>query len=376
MNPDGAPDAASDGSDAGAEPDAAPLCITALFGRYLVRADSALLFDSTVGQRAVLDGAGQPLMDVVGVHDGYAHGCAVLGTAGTAWCWRVTTNGNLVGQLGSGATDTPSTPRTLFEATQVLTGPDQPLENVVAISREEVNGIVDGRASCAVTAAGDLYCWGDLTWLVNNGTTLTSPYAVPITTDGKTLLSGVRQVAVYSGYACAVVEASPSTHELWCWGSNGSGQLGLDDITKRQYPALVTGLDNPSTAVAQSNGAFPTTCALDDSRVRCWGENGVGQTGTGNPLDPTLARTLVTVMDGTPLDDVIDLHGGFAQFCALRGSNTVWCWGRFYEGYASAYGITNIVLLGGTEAGPRYLTSDGMYHIGNTVREPSCGTLP
>jgi hypothetical protein len=83
-------------------------------------------------------------------------------------------------------------------------------------------------------------------------------------------------------------------------------------------------------------------------------------------------------MDGTPLDDVVDLHGGYAQFCARKSSDTVWCWGRFYEGYASAYGITNIVLLGGTDGGaaPRYLTSDGVYHIGNTARAPNCGILP
>lgn len=50
--------------------------------------------------------------------------------------------------------------------------------------------------------------------------------------------------------------------------------------------------------------------------------------------------------------------------------------GWFYQRYASAYPIPNIVKLGGTEAGPRFLTGDGLYHIGDDLREPDCATLP
>jgi alpha-tubulin suppressor-like RCC1 family protein len=115
---------------------------------------------------------------------------------------------------------------------------------------------------------------------------------------------------------------------------------------------------------------------IDDSRVRCWGQNNFGQVGADRPEATVLAPTLVTRMDGEPLDDVASLHGGNAQFCAFTADAAVWCWGYGYERYAAAYGITNIVALGGTEAGPRYLTSDGVYHVGNAAVDPSCGELP
>ncbi len=313
-------------------------------------------------------------MGATEVHDGYRHGCAVLGEeAGTAWCWRVTQNAsNNVGQLGNGTLEANGS---VFRATQVLTGEGQPLENVASISRAEVNGTSDARASCAVTTDGGLHCWGDLTSLVNDGSPLSSPYAIPITTDGSTPLSGVIQVAVYSGYACAVVDGSPS-NQLWCWGQNGRGQLGLGDFLFRRYPTEVVGLDDPARVVAQSYGGYPTTCAIDDSRVRCWGENTAGQTGINSPASPILAPSLVEDMAGDPLTDVVDLHGGYAQFCALRSDQTIWCWGLLHDRYAAAYGPPGIAYLGGTEQGPRYLTSDGVYHIGNATRDPDCGELP
>ncbi|HKE13383.1 MAG TPA: hypothetical protein VKB80_00845 [Kofleriaceae bacterium] len=372
-----------DGADAGDAGDAdggdrPPWgCVQALSGRYLIRGDEdwagALLLVASTSQTAILDAdSGSPLLGVTGVHDGFTHGCAVLGAAQTAWCWRVNASGNFAGQLGNGTTDA-SGP--LYRATQVLTGPGEPLEGVASISRAEINGSSDARASCAVTTSGGLYCWGDLRWLVNGGVALTSPYAVPITTDGATPLSGVLQVAVYAGHACAVVQGDRST-ELRCWGANGSGQLGQGDTTRRQYPTPVAGLDSPSKVVAQSYGGYPTTCAIDDSRVRCWGENRSGQIGANRPDAQIATPILVTTMDGATLEDIQDLHGGNAQFCAFTGDRAVWCWGNQYERYATAYGITNIVALGGTEAGPRYLTSDGVYHIGNTAVQPSCGSLP
>jgi hypothetical protein len=372
--PDGGDDSGADAAppDGSADADSGvDGCVRGLFGRYIVREDGAPLYQSTGGQEPILDPDGDPVVGVTEVHDGYRHGCAVLGAAATAWCWRVAQNlSNNVGQLGNGTLEA-SGP--LYRATQVLTGEGQPLENVASISRAEVNGSVDSRASCAVTTDGGLHCWGEMRWLVNDGTPLSSPYAIPITTNGTAPLSGVIQVAVYAGHACAVVAAEPS-NQLWCWGQNGSGQLGLGDTIFRRYPTQVVGLDDPSRVVAQSYGGYPTTCALDDSRVRCWGENRAGQTGINSAQSPIFAPSLVEDMAGDPLTEVVDLHGGSAQFCALRNDRTIWCWGNRYDRYAAATGLPGIAYLGGTEAGPRYLTSDGVYHI--ATREPNCGELP
>ena len=171
-------------------------CAKNLFGRYLLRTGGEILFESdptSTAQTPVLDAnTGLPLSDVVGVHEGYTHGCAVQGASKTAWCWRTTAAGNSYGQLANGATDTTGP---LFRATQVLTGANAPLTNVVAIS----SGSPDswGLSSCAIVTGGKLYCWGNVRYIANDGSAaLRATYAIPVTTDGVTLLTGVEQVTL------------------------------------------------------------------------------------------------------------------------------------------------------------------------------------
>ena len=98
-----------------------------LVGRYLLRTDGRLLHQADDGtQTPVLDdNTGLPLADVTGAQEADHHGCAVLGTAQTAWCWRTDADGNNHGQLGNGTMDM-SGP--VFRATQVMTAVDQPLD--------------------------------------------------------------------------------------------------------------------------------------------------------------------------------------------------------------------------------------------------------
>ena len=375
-------------------------CAKELHGRYILRTDSALLYESdptATAQTPVLDGAsGLPLLGVTAVQEGNYHGCAVQATTKTAWCWRTAaTYGNKYGQLGNGTTDSLST--NLFQATQVLTAANTPLANVVAISSLEVpfafsDGSYGGGA-CAVTGEGKIYCWGDVTTLVNGGTALTSSYAIPITTDGTTPFTGALQVAINanSGYACAIVQGT-SSKEVWCWGRNQYGFLGLGDETARTYPTKVLGINDATKLVASgpsiglSGWYTSTTCALDGTNVRCWGYNANGETGTGATSNaPLLSPALVTLMGGaTPLGNVVDLHAGidgdWTNVCALTTTNSLFCWGQSFEAYPAAI-ATNVAEVGGTGGYIRYLTADGLYHFGTannhagTTRMPNCGPL-
>ncbi len=372
-------------------------CVKELVGRYILRTDGALVYEddppSTAQTPVLLDSTGLALVGATGVQEGAHHGCAVLGAAKTAWCWRIDSHGNGQGQLGNGTTDALTT---VFRASQVLTAANTPLTNVVAIAGGEVsfaaqNGSHAG-GSCAVTGDGKIYCWGDVSDLMNGGAALTSPYAVPITTDGTTPLTGALAVSLdgTSGYACAIVQGG-SSKEVRCWGRNQGGALGLGDTTVRQYPTTVTGVGAP-TKVLTSGPAYSgydhsTTCVLDGGNVKCWGDNEYGEVGTGATSNsPTLSPALVTQMDGvTPLGNVVDLHGGdasfFSNFCALTSGNTLTCWGYLQQAYPVAFATGNVVTVGGTGNWVRYLTEDGVYHLGTesnhagTTRTPTCGPL-
>jgi alpha-tubulin suppressor-like RCC1 family protein len=98
-------------------------------------------------------------------------------------------------------------------------------------------------------------------------------------------------VALASGprHNCAILGRS-----LKCWGRNAEQQLGIDgwpSITDRstfgdrpgdmaQLPAIDFGADRKPVAMAL--GDAHTCVMLDDSRIKCWGDNGYGQLGLGD----------------------------------------------------------------------------------------------
>jgi Regulator of chromosome condensation (RCC1) repeat len=348
-------------------------CAQALLSTYVLRSDGKLLLEAGGGaagaQTPVIDAAtGLPLTNVVDVGGGSYNGCALLADK-TVACWRTNAAaGNAYGQLGNGTTDKTGA---VLRATPVLTAVGTPLTNVKAMALGEAD------TPCAVTTDGKLYCWGTLTWAVNKGTALNTGYAQAITTDGAAPLTGVRQASTNGYTTCAIVDGT-NANEVWCWGYNVQYNLGLGDVTARQYPTKVLGLSNPTKVAVgqQSFTAQYATCVLDGENVRCWGYNGYGQTGT-TLASPVTSPSLVVVQNATPLPQVLDLYMGSTVMCALRSGNTLWCWGQGLNGYAANRGVTNVVTAGWVGNGNdlRFLTSDGTYHVAAASRIPSCGVL-
>jgi hypothetical protein len=362
---------ASDGSvDAS---DGSVSCVGKLWSTYVQRTDGVLIWENQPSSpETIIDAAtGVALAGIVSVQEGPYHGCAALSGGGVE-CWQTNaSNGNTSGQLGNGTTTATSA---LYQATSVLTGPGTPLTNVVAVA----SGDDRSNNACAVTSDGKLWCWGDLTWIVNNGTTLHVGYAQAITTDGTTPLAGVSSAALGSAQACAIVAGS--TNSVYCWGYNGDGELGLGSTANQQYPTKVLGLTSPTLlATTYNSGGWDTICALDGANVRCWGENAYGgAAGTNTTTSPILSPTAVVLESGTLLGDVADLEGGNNAFAVLRTDGTIWLWGGG-QGYAANYGLTDVLRVGWAGPagynGPRYLTSDGVYHSAMTNVTVNCNAM-
>ncbi len=354
-------------------------CVRNLFDFYLLRVDGKLLVepDSSSGaQTPVLDATTALAMaDVKKAVGGGAYGCAMRKTNDSAWCWRAAANGNNAGQLGSGAIDSSGA---LFRATPVLISVNRPLTGVTDI----VSNIAS--STCAIGAGGKVYCWGDLTWLSNGGTGLQVAYATQITTDGVTPLTNVQSMAFGTTTACAIV-AGVGGNEAWCWGRNNSAQLGQGDTATRRYPTKVLGLTNPTriAVTAPDLNSGVTVCAVDGGNVRCWGSTSTG--GTGKTGSQILSPTLVLKTDAvTPLSGIVDIRPiapyNYAGFCALTANHTPFCWGQGFGAYPDVYLAPNLVDLGYVSNGTfgatvRYLSSDGLYHIGGASRAPDCGVI-
>ena len=130
-------------------------------------------------------------------------------------------------------------------------------------------------------------------------------------------LQGAAQIAVGDSHACALLDGG----RVKCWGNNELGQLGNDSTTHSDLPVDVAGLQG----VIAIGAGYRHSCALlGDGTVKCWGKNFLGQLGDGTQ---TNRRTPVAV---SGLSGASAIAVGGDHTCALTSAGAR-CWG--YNGY-------------------------------------------
>lgn len=90
--------------------------------------------------------------------------------------------------------------------------------------------------------------------------------------------------------------------KLYCWGANGSGQLGTGDTTVRSVPTRVTANDFDTKIVTHVAVGTNNTCAVADGQLYCWGDNTYGQLATCSTVPCTSGGSRSTPLAvGSPL---------------------------------------------------------------------------
>lgn len=205
---------------------------------------------------------------------GGAHGCAL--TAGGLRCW----GRNDSGQLGVG--------------NNLDIGDDEPPSDLGAIEAIPASlppgTIVTALAlglghSCALLSTGDVVCWGEngLGQLGQGNVQDWGDQGGELPSALEPIALGTSAVAIAAGYdhTCALLDDST----LRCWGDNGSGQLGYGDeerIGDDELPDAAGPVELSGGVVRMTAGAAHTCVVLDDQRVVCWGSNNFGQLGYGH----------------------------------------------------------------------------------------------
>lgn len=253
------------------------------------------------------DNNGLSFGNVSALCGGQNHSMA-LKSDGTVWCW----GDNATGELGVGDQTDRHRPDQV-----VVSGSSTPLSGIVMIAAGDNH-------SLALDTGGGVWAWGSNTsGQTGNGdntaTLLKRANKVRTSSTGPTYLTNIISIAAGNTH-CIALDGS---NNVWTWGANNNGQLGINDssITAR-YLAKTFGMTNVTYVGACGGRSFVTK---SDHSVWAWGLNSSGQLGIGTVnANPKLAPTQVSI-SGT--SDVVQFAGGDTHTLFLKNDRTVWACG-------------------------------------------------
>ena len=220
--------------------------------------------------------------------------CALL-PDGTVQCW----GHNLYGALGDGTFTDSVTP--------------------VQVALNGVKAIASGyEFTCALRSGGTVACWGlNDQGQLGDGTFTNS--GTPVAVSG---LSGIKAIGVGYDHVCAI----GSDSSVACWGGNADGQLGIGSVSTTGGTPTPTHLFGLSGMTEISAGTFSTCVRHIFGDIYCWGTNGNGQLGDGDFTDQS---SPVLVAGATP---AVAVASSAVHSCALAADGTVQCWGFGVDG--------------------------------------------
>jgi alpha-tubulin suppressor-like RCC1 family protein len=218
------------------------------------------------------------------VSTGDDYTCMVAGN-GQAYCWGSVCSGHLGDGLDCNVDEPAGRPYDM--ARPVLL----PAGMTVATVRSSFN------MSCALTDFASVFCWG------SDGTRAYPPQLVTSQVAESAALVDATSLCVGARHACA----HRTDRSVACWGENNLGQLGdgTTGSTARKY-VQVSGLSDVSSIAC---GGQHTCALLPSGELSCWGDNALGELGSGDATLQLSATPIAPIASG---DVVAVFAGGYS----------------------------------------------------------------
>ncbi len=183
---------------------------------------------------------------VLAMAAGSYHFCAVT-SAGADLCWGSTIDG----ELGNPNANSTITPYPVLDPAGTGNLPT-------------MAAFASGYSiTCASSAAGAAYCWGD--GPLGDGVTVQAGLPIPVLASAGTPLANVAAIATGNQDACALTTGGG----ILCWGLNTWGQLGYGTNSEGFFATPVTGMSSGVTGI--SMGEDHTCAVTAGGSVWCWG---------------------------------------------------------------------------------------------------------
>lgn len=277
--------------------------------RSLLLLIPAILLACGGGDKGVAPANPAPVADFTAVSTGETHVCGVAGT-GHVYCWGL----DMYGELGIGVSLPPC---------EGLNVPCSPKPWSTRLAPHAIAVAAGDWHSCAIAATGTAYCWGaDESGQLGDGLTHAATN-LPVEVAGALNFKAITAAITHT---CAITTAG----DAYCWGRDDQGQLGAGSMPSEdcggspcsRVPVLVTG----GHKFQQITAHYRATCALTvDGAEYCWG-GGIGGSGadpcTGGRADCT--RTPIAVA-ATQTFTAIGMSDYL--FCGLTPQGVIMCWG-------------------------------------------------
>jgi|688.fasta_scaffold102155_2 alpha-tubulin suppressor-like RCC1 family protein/flagellar biosynthesis chaperone FliJ len=261
-------------------------------------------------------------------------------------------------QVG-GVITQPSKPVTTVSVPSVRTTtiPTAPPTTVAALTNIAVSEVaLGGKHTCVLSTAGSVFCWGSNDAGQLGQSSFTGSFSsTALKVEG--LNSRIKKIVAGKFHTCALDTAGSA----FCWGSNGTGQIGNDSTARSigGYSAVPTPVEVAGGIRFSSISAgASSTCGLSlDMTAYCWGRNADNELGSDGGYSSAVP---VTVSGGWTFEQVAT--GEKALSCGIEESGRILCWGEGDD----YYGPDEVTLFNSTYSGAVFgVGSDHMCAISN-----------